>query len=193
EFHNTKDVYLMDICPANQASSHSTADFIGIISSLSEVSVDSSLSLSPALTYQDQTMDLEFSRHPRPNIVTTVGDDEGGKVCSDLIKHLVWILDPLEENSVYQLAPCLLRHLASSKQDHLTRPHRHRLALALVFKPIALEVAGSARQRHTFPLCCSITYRSVENQYEDGMLSKALKRRQTKIKEQEQRSDPGVI
>ncbi|KAF9281371.1 hypothetical protein BGZ88_011661 [Linnemannia elongata] len=80
ELHSTKDDYLMGIRPANKAPSHSTAHFIGANSSLSEVSVDSSLSLSPAATYQDQIEDLEFSRHPRPNIVTSIGNGEGREV-----------------------------------------------------------------------------------------------------------------
>ncbi|KAF9338470.1 hypothetical protein BGZ91_008758, partial [Linnemannia elongata] len=42
--------------------------------------VGSSLSLSPAATNQDQIVDLEFSRHPRPNIVTSIGNGEGREV-----------------------------------------------------------------------------------------------------------------
>ncbi|KAF9121664.1 hypothetical protein BGW39_010356 [Mortierella sp. 14UC] len=80
ELCNTKDIYLMGILPATQEPSHSAAHYIGAMSSGSGVSVDTSLSSSPDLTYQDQITDLEFSRHPRPNIVTTLGDGEGREV-----------------------------------------------------------------------------------------------------------------
>jgi len=54
---------------------------------------------------------------------------------SSLVKHLVWILSSLGFSAPWKKtlstnSPLGLRHLASSKKDSLTRPHRGRLALA---------------------------------------------------------------
>jgi hypothetical protein len=67
------DVYSMGVIPEDESRSmpyHSTVHVFG-------TSADTaSLSMS-TVTYQDQIRDLEFSNHPRPNIVTTVGDNGG--------------------------------------------------------------------------------------------------------------------